>query len=54
MSSAVAGFVQALTKSTSRKKWYGLVPLDRFPCLSMHSVALELLYNMSLEPNFSI
>ena len=41
-------------KSTSRKKWYVLVPLDRFPSLSMHSVARELLYNMSLESNFTI
>ena len=42
-------------KSTSRKKWYVLVALDRFPSLSMHSVALELLYNiMRREPNFTI
>ena len=54
MSSVAAGFVQALTKRASRKKGSVLVPCDQFPCLSMHSVALVLLYNMSLERIFSI
>ena len=54
MSSVAAGFVQALTKRASCKKGNVLVPCDQFPCLNMHSVALVLLYNMSLERSFSI
>ena len=41
-------------KSASRRKWYVLVPLDGFPCFKDHSITLVLLYNMSLEPSFSI
>ena len=41
-------------KSASHKKWHVLVPLDGFPCFSHHWIALELLYNMRLEPSFSI
>ena len=40
-------------KSASRKKGNVLVPLDRFPCLSMHSVALELLVFV-WSPNSSV
>ena len=41
-------------KSASRKKWYVLVPLDELPYFNHHWIALELLYNMRLEPSFSM
>ena len=54
MSSAVNIFVHTIHKNALRKKWHVLVRLDRFPWFNHHSIALVLLYNMSLEPSFSI
>ena len=56
MSSAVSVFVchlQAINKCLARKvARFG--SLDGFPCFNHHWIAIELLYNMRLEPCFSI
>ena len=57
MSSAVNVFVHAISKCSKKcleQKWHILVPLDGFPCLNHYWVALELLYNMRLEPSFLV
>ena len=57
MSSEVNIFVHALcqrSKSALHKKWHVLVPLDGSPYFNHYCIALELLYNMRLEPSFFI
>ena len=41
-------------KGASRKKWHILVCSDWFPWSNHYFIALEVLYNMSMVPSFSI
>ena len=50
-------FVYAIckcSKCTSCKKWHILILLDQLPCFIHHSIALVLLYSMSLKQVFPL